>query len=182
MLAVDIAITRNDTAALSALKGSEVQEVIRRGMNMGGELLVGKIREKRFTGRSANSLGVVTGMGRRSVHAAPAVVTGGAVEMEIGSNVGYIKAHEYGFKGTVDVKQHIRRGYVQQRVVARNNFTGKATKVEKKDIAAQTVRAHKRKVNIKERSMIRGGAEDDKQVIVDGIRDAIRDEMNQARA
>ena len=182
MLSIDIAITRNDTAALSALKPGVVRDVIKRGMDMGGDLLVGRIRDKRFTARSANSLGVVTGMGYRSVHAVPARVEGDTVAMEIGSNVGYIKAHEYGFKGTVRVRQHHRRGYKVRRVIARNSFSGLAEKTKARDIRGVIVKAHDRRVNIKERRMIRGGAADDKQVIIDGIRDALRDAVGTPRA
>lgn len=83
-------------------------------------------------------LHVRTGRLRRSITER---VTQEAARVEgiVGTNVEYAAVHEYGFSGTVSVREHLRR--------AKSGFM-------------QTVRAHTRKVDLPERSFLRSALAD----------------------
>lgn len=140
-------------SALRGLTPEALDGAITRGMKHGSELMVAHINRARMSRRASpgeknpSTLGVVTGTGRRSVRATDPVSDGGEIKAFIGSNIGYIKAHEFGFSGTVKVKAHTRS-------------------VEKKSFR---VRAHSREVRIPERRMIRGGGEESRHEVTTSI-------------
>lgn len=92
------------------------------------------VKERKLTGQVLN---VRTGRLRRSIHGE--VVTEGAEIMGVvGTNVEYARAHELGFRGPVQVKEHLRRA--------------KRGKVR--------VQAHTRAMHIPERSFLRSALAD----------------------
>lgn len=134
-------------AAQAARYGSRAMvgrlaEGIRMGMERANLSILGRAMKERFTGQgpfsvSANRLGVKTGQLRRSLRATKPVVVDVAtlsVASKAGSKVEYFGAHEFGFRGTANVRSHARR----------TRGGGRAT-----------VRAHSRKMNVPERRPLR---------------------------
>lgn len=148
---------------LRALKPVFAMGAIMRGMEKGAAYMVGKITEDRLTGKGPfpvadHRLGVVTGMLRRSFHwAGAARVNGNEVTTEIGANVVYAAAHEFGYVGAVTVKEHVRKT---------------------KKGGAATVKEHERKVNIPERAPIRTGIAEHADQMVIAIKDEILGELD----
>lgn len=79
-------------------------------------------------------LNVRTGRLQRSINASPVVEDDGVLVSKVGTNVRYARVHEYGFSGTVSVREHLRQ-----------SKQGRAT----------SVRAHTRKVDLPARSFLR---------------------------
>jgi phage gpG-like protein len=135
------------------------------------ELTVGHIVQHRATGKgpfppAEGRLGVITSRYRRSVRRTRATVADAEIVSSIGSNVRYAGAHEFGFQGTVQVKQHRAKNQwkdiieVAGRTLERwESFSaqGKKTKVAS---GLVTVRAHVREMNMPERAPIRRGITD----------------------
>ena len=94
---------------------------------------------------SGQVLSVRTGTLRRSIDQ---VVTseGNSVVGIVSTNVKYGRVHEYGFKGTVSVRESLR----QIKEAFGKSITPKTV----------TVRAHSRKVNLPERSFLRSALRD----------------------
>lgn len=88
----------------------------------------GHIKDKKLSGQV---LKVQTGRLRRSINYR-ITETDTGIDAKVGTNVEYARVHEFGFKGTVNVKAHMRQA--------------------KK---AYAVRAHTRRVNLPERSFMR---------------------------
>lgn len=90
---------------------------------------------------SGQVLKVQTGRLRRSINQRVKESETG-IEALVGTNVSYGRVHEFGFTGTVNVKEHMRKGK-----------------------QAYTVRAHTRNVNLPERSFLRSSLNDMRQDI-----------------
>ena len=89
---------------------------------------------------SGQVLKVKTGTLRAKVNARiPVTETASGVEGIVGTKVSYAAVHEYGFAGTVNVREHLRKSKL-----------GKA----------YTVGAHSRNVNLPERSFLRSALND----------------------
>jgi phage gpG-like protein len=86
-------------------------------MKQAGPVIVGNAVKDRFTSQrgpfpvSEHKLGRRTGRLRQSITNTPPQInsSNGEVTMGFGSNVSYFAVHEFGFKGTVQVKAHKRR-------------------------------------------------------------------------
>lgn len=90
---------------------------------------------------SGQVLNVQTGRLRRSInYRVDETETG--IDARVGTNVEYGRIHEFGFKGTVNVKEHMRKGKETYKV-----------------------RAHTRRVNLPERSFLRSSLKDMRQDI-----------------
>ena len=98
-------------------------------------------------------LRVRTGRLRRSI-TQRVEVEGSRVMGYVGTNVEYAAAHEYGIRGSIGVREHLRRS---------------------KQGKQFSVRAHLRNVNIPERSFLRSALADMKEQIVNGMVTAIQD-------
>jgi phage gpG-like protein len=96
------------------------------------------IKDRKLSGQV---LKVQTGRLRRSINYKIGE-TGTGIEARVGTNVEYARIHEFGFSGTVNVREHMR----------------KAKK-------AYTVKAHTRRVNLPERSFMRSSMKDMRQDI-----------------
>lgn len=95
-----------------------------------------RVKDQKLSGQVLN---VRTGRLRRSINAKPVTETATGVETLVGTNVEYGRIHEFGFKGTVNVKEHLRK--------TKNGFKA-------------SVRAHGRQVNVPERSFLRSSLDD----------------------
>lgn len=93
------------------------------------------IKDQKLSGQVLNRR---TGRLSRSINYQVADTDGG-VEATVGTNVEYARIHEYGFKGTVNVKEHMRRMANGVKAV---------------------VRSHSRRVDLPERSFLRSSLED----------------------
>lgn len=180
---IAITVTPDTKAGLRALEPDEMMRTIKRGVDQGMEMIVARVREQRFTSRGKGSLGVVTGNARRSLRAPPSSIEGNAVIADMGSNLAYVQAHEFGFSGRVNVKEHTRRGHSRVSsafaVGAVDHFTGRVNSKKQKrtEVRAGIVRAHTRQLNIPEKRMIRDGAKDNQKQIDTGLSIAIRESM-----
>ena len=96
------------------------------------------VKDRKLSGQVLN---VQTGRLRRSINYR-VTETGTGIEARVGTNVEYARIHEFGFKGTVNVREHMRKGK-----------------------QAFKVRAHTRRVNLPERSFLRSSLSDMRQDI-----------------
>jgi phage gpG-like protein len=107
-------------------------------------------------------LNVRTGKLQRSV--SQAMVSGSPDEIKgiVSASANYAAAHEYGFHGTVTVKEHLR--------TIKEAF-GK----ELKDPVTFTVHTHTANMNIPEASFLRSALDDQRDSIKQGIQEAVNE-------
>lgn len=80
----------------------------------------------------------------------PRVIRKGSASVTLGTDVPYAAAHNYGFKGTVQVREHTRNKYKKTRV-GTGKYTAKGTertRTVSSVSSVTTVSAHTRKMNI----------------------------------
>jgi phage gpG-like protein len=118
--------------------------------------IVAKIKAEKLSGQVLN---VRTGTLRRSI-SHQIVDTPSALTATIGSNLKYARAHEYGFKGAVTVREHLR--------TIKQAF-GKTLATPQ----AVLVSAHTRNMNLPERSFIRSALRDMEPEIIREISGAV---------
>ena len=102
---------------------------------------------------SGQALHVRSGRLRSSINWKITEESGSAVSGSVGTGVEYAAAHEYGFKGLVNVSGHLRN-------------VSSSTK------ATHAVRAHTRMVNMPERSFLRSSLRARRDLIVSSLREA----------
>lgn len=139
---------------IQALGKLKVAQAIRSGVDFGLMAMTRDVIANRMSGQY---LGVVTGTARRSIRdrsrrSAEKVIG------EFGSPLGYVRAHELGFSGTVQIPAHIRR-LVQVR--------GRSGRVTKRGLRAYKralregrktyahVKPHSRTLNLRARHFLR---------------------------
>lgn len=88
---------RKVSEMLSRARGSFMQAICR-AMDLENQLAIGHISKARLSKRGPDTLGVVSGRLRSSLRATKAEESGDGITSEIGSNVKYAAAHEYGTK------------------------------------------------------------------------------------
>jgi phage gpG-like protein len=116
------------------------------------ELTIGYAQKNKLSASSSTTLGVRTGLLRRSLRRNDAVVNGNLITGAIGSNVEYAGVHEYGFDGDVQVKSFVRK-----------NRRGDLFSVKKKKISANGisfVKSFTRHMHMPERSFIRSSLQE----------------------
>jgi len=103
----------------------------------------GAVKSEKLTGQVLHNR---TGTLRRSINR---VVEddGRNVIAQVGTNVAYAGAHEFGFDGRVNVREHVRRSTAQM-------ATGRRSRVRKSEGEIH-VRAHVRQMHLPERSYLR---------------------------
>lgn len=84
----------------------------------------------------------------------------------VGTNLVYAAVHEYGFSGTVNVREHTRRVTMA--------FGRTIAPVE------TTVRAHPMRMNLPERSYLRSSLRESQQTIEDGLSSAVKEAVESA--
>lgn len=114
--------------------------------------LVGFIKTSKLSGQVLNRR---SGRLSRSVNAAFSR-TEAEIKGSAGTNVAYAKPHEYGFHGTVNVREHLR---LQKMAWGR----------ELKEPKHVTVRSHSMKMNLPEKSFLRSALADMKPEIRERI-------------
>lgn len=116
---------------------------IQKGIGRIALKLLTRVKAQKLTGQALN---VRTGRLRRSITQR---IEASADEISgiVGTNVDYAPVHEYGFKGTVSVKQHLR-------------LVKEAFGRPLKSPVWSTVRAHSANVNMPERSFLRSALAD----------------------
>jgi phage gpG-like protein len=105
---------------------------------------------------SGQALHVRSGRLRRSIHANDVKVSDSKISTTVGTNVEYAARHEYGFKGTEDVKAHTRR-------------ITQAWGKQLREPLTINVRPFSRKVDYQEHSFLRSQLREDAQMIRDQI-------------
>jgi len=108
---------------------AEIREALKRGVQRATLAVLKRSKEK----LSDDVLRVRTGRLRRSI-TSKVEDQGGSIVGSVGTVVQYGRVHEFGFNGTVTVRDHLRRAKSGKEI---------------------NVRAHSRKVNLPERSFLR---------------------------
>jgi phage gpG-like protein len=153
---ITIALTTNAQQVLAGLRAfpSRMAAGICSALDRENELTVAHIAEARMSQRGPTTLGRITSRLVRSVRRTRAVATATEVVSAIGSNVEYMGVHEFGFRGIVTVKKHVRR-------IASRDVRGVVD--QKRRIVAKGVafvREHEREMDVPQRAPIRLGIED----------------------
>lgn len=170
-----------ETIRYMQMMPGEMLMAIRRGMDRGLALALGKIARERFTGKGPfpvgdRKLGVrsnrlrsslrwnVTGQPGQPGSGEPSNITGQTVTGSMGSNVEYAGVHEYGFAGEVQVRS-FRRGVSPTQFVKAGLGVLKGTRKLGKEafkaaLGMEQVRAHRRRMNVPERAPLRTGLSD----------------------
>lgn len=165
-----------------------LRQAMARGLDKGLALASGEIQRTHFTGQGPfpvgeHRLGVrsnrlrrairwnTTGLPGKTTGGEPSTVSGDTITGQIGANIRYLGAHEYGFSGDVQVRPHLRKSFRQQSFTdpgKKRGFTSR--KVRGGDIA---VRAFTRRVHIPERAPLRTGIEETRGMIAVQIGEAL---------
>lgn len=132
-----------------------ILDAIRTGMDKGGQIMLGKITQERFTGQGPypveeGRLGVRTNRLRGGLRVTPAVIDGQKVTAGMGSNVRYFGVHERGFDGTVEVRQFTRQVSGSQFAKKENAISPKLRGKKKRAeaLGTETVKAHSRHMHM----------------------------------
>lgn len=136
-------------------------------MDEQNELTTGHIQAARLSRRGPETLGVRTNRLRSSLRPSKAVQNGErSISSAIGSNVKYLRPHELGMQGPVQVKAHTRlytppRKHVALRMIRKKDRSNPSNQSNQSNLPRQVfVRAHTRNVNIPERAPVRRGFAD----------------------
>ena len=124
-------------AAVARFQGfpNKLREQLKAGVGRAALLVQIQTKEAKLSGQVLN---VRTGRLRRSINVKTSE-TATAVSASVGTNVAYARVHEYGFQGTVSVREHLATSKLG------NKFT---------------VRGHNRNVNVPEKSFLRSALAD----------------------
>lgn len=140
-------------------------------LHRAGLEIVGAAVKGRFSGKgpfpiSDHKLGVRSGRLRRAIRVTKPQVNlrTGEIAMQFGANVVYFSIHEFGFQGQVGVRQHTRRLAGPQKFrrgkLTKAYQTRLKQRITRRNLAGATpgnaggttVRAHRRKVDMKARA------------------------------
>ncbi len=170
MNAFEITIPTNIGPAIDGLKKWPA-EAICKALDQQNELTVGHIQLTKLSKRGPKTLGVVTNRLRQSLRPSKAVASGTDVVSSIGTNVWYAGVHEFGYHGTVNVRQFTRHNphgdvfrvgseTAKRKDVVKAKSFNTSAKVKKVASGFSVVKAHARKMNMPERAMIRTGIQE----------------------
>lgn len=189
MLKLDVSLSSEAQSLIERLGSADARllQAVQRGLYRANQRTVREIVMRRMHGKgpfppSQNRLGEVTSHARRSVTTARPVIHGGSVVSSIGSNVGYVAVHEFGFKGTVTVKKHLRKAPLGDRFnVGGQTVTGRSlgargrARRRRDQISSRVsaVRQHTRKMEIPARKFIRTGIEENDAIYSTELSDAL---------
>ena len=155
----------NDRVVMQRLKNfpSNVRKNLLVAVTRLSLLVQRSVKEDKLSGQV---LHVRTGTLRRSINREVTSDNTG-VYATIGTNVSYGAAHEYGFTGTVNVREHTRRSRVQMQM----------KKSGVKPVGDVIVRAHTMNINMPERSFLRSTLRDYRPQIEGDLRAAVLSAM-----
>ena len=160
---MNVSLTQTGLQKLDALRAfpDKVRAAVSVGMQRGAQTALFKVQRERFTGAgpfspSSNRIGIISGRLRGSLLLSPPVTSATEITATVSTAVSYFPAHEFGFKGAVNVKAHAR--------TRSRSASGKSLRKDgtprKGDTLIETtgkVKAHTRNVDIPERRMLRTG-------------------------
>jgi len=126
--------------------------------------LEGNVKSKKLSGQA---LHVRTNRLRSSIHASDVMITGDNISGTVGTNVAYAAYHEYGFTGTENVREHLRKIKSSATKMLLPNKNGELKKMTVH--ADCVVKAHSRKVNYPEHSFLRSQMKEDADFIKEQI-------------
>lgn len=167
---------------LAKLRGAEgrLQANLQRVITRQSIELQGRVKERKLTGQV---LHVRTGTLRRSINRR-VEARGSDVVATVGTNVHYAHVHEYGFTGTVLVREHVRRSRAQMSLAKfRTNKLGERIEVKGSYRKAGggtgeiLVREHLRDMVMPERSFLRSSLREMEPEIRKGIREAVMESL-----
>jgi phage gpG-like protein len=124
---------------------------LRVGIGRAALLVQTQSKENKLSGQVLN---VITGRLRRSINTQITETQSGVLGT-VGTNVAYAHVHEFGFSGTVSVREHLRRSKLGKEF---------------------TVRAHSMKMNVREKSFLRSALSD----MAEGIRAEFENALQRA--
>lgn len=129
---------------------------LKRAMTRAAILLQRYVKQNKLSGRPG--LNVQTGTLRRSIAYTVEEPQRGTIVATVGTNVKYAGVHEFGFKGVVSVRAHMRQIKSRNKskyVPVRFNKNSTRIKLQQSESGVAFVKAHARKMNIPERSFLR---------------------------
>lgn len=143
------------------IMGPRVMEEVRQTTQKLGFSLAAYVAERKLTGQVLRNR---TGRLRRSIHA-DFVDTPTSSSSIVGTNVEYAHIHEYGFRGRVTVKEHLRMLREQGKMVllGKNKHGGIGTWSKRRGKLTgfnSVVRQHDMNMNMPERSFLRSALAD----------------------
>ncbi len=144
-------VTVEELTNLVAAAGKQTPAIVRSALRAAS---LAMLRDVQINRLSHQYLGVDTGTGRRTIQQR-VVDRGDSIRAEIGSPLVYMRAHEEGFEGAVQVRAHTRR--LNSLQVRRGKVTKKSAKAAKRAGGSSTafVRAHTRQVRMRARRFLR---------------------------
>jgi phage gpG-like protein len=170
MKAFEITIPTNIGPAIAGLK-KWPGAAIAKALDKENELTVGHIQLTKLSRKGSKTLGVITNRLRQSLRPSKAVASGSDVVSSIGTNVWYAGIHEFGFQGTVQVRQFTRHNphgdmfrvgaeTAKRKDVVKTASFKTSAKLKKVASGFSVVKAHSRQMNMPERAMIRTGIQE----------------------
>jgi phage gpG-like protein len=141
-------------------KAPKLQENLRRSI---GRLVLMLVRNVKGNKLSGQVLNVRTGRLRRSINGRTVMTNPDRPEGTVGTNVVYARPHEFGFKGNVTVKSHLR--------TVKQAFGKSITPVQVQ------VGSFSRRVDLPVRSFLRSALTDMEPVIRTEINTAVREAL-----
>lgn len=174
MSAPTITIRWDDANALRDVHGliNGLPKAVRASVAAAVQFFIAYTIRTAFENKGPKYLNRRTGSAIRSVTASgqliPITETDTVIAGGFGSNLDYVRAHEFGFRGNENVKQYTRRinakktsvnRLSQARQAVRMQSTLERAKVQARELGTCVVRAHTRRVNMRERRMFRDALE-----------------------
>jgi phage gpG-like protein len=162
----------NDRELIYQLQGTPaaMQHAIEKAVKRLANMLLRHVKEDKLSGQVLN-VSKHGGRLRRSINDRVEPTATGAYGI-VGTNVEYAHVHEYGFKGTVSVREYVRR--IKKQATVR----GRLRQIK----SETTVRAHTRHMNMPERSFLRSALADKRAQIEDEIRKAVERAAREGKA
>ena len=100
----------------------------------------------------------------------------------VSNNVAYAAAHEFGFDGTVNVREHLRRTKTKAQLYLKGNKAGQVNKAKTRKVQREkepeiTVRAHSMHMRLPERSFLRSSLAEERDRYLNDLRDAMKEPL-----
>jgi phage gpG-like protein len=189
MLTLGVSLSSEAQSLIERLGSADARllQAVQRGLYRANQRTMSEITLNRMSGKgpfpvSQNRLGEVESHARKSLTTSRPVIHAGAVVSSIGSNVGYVAVHEFGFKGVATVKKHLRKAPLGDRFnVGGQTVTGRSLgragrqRRRKDQISSRVsfVKQHTRKMEIPARKFIRTGIEENDAIYSSELSDAL---------
>ena len=168
---IEIGITSNAQQIVEQLRGfpSAMLRAIARETDDQNQITVSHIQRAHLTGKgpyppAQHRLGEISHHLRDTLWASKAQVTPSGVASSIGTNLRYASVHEYGFDGSITVREYTRRRFQTfhtsvTTIDRRGHLRKRKTDIELQT-GASTVRSFQRHMRMPERAPIRTGIEE----------------------